>query len=218
MAEPTLSYQALLEAVYASTGIRDRVYPSDYSYVALPMAEVRAVVKANSPGTWRAEADDCDDKARRLWYSFKEHHSLCACGIVRLRAPVAHDILGIVAAEDLKASGPGVAGQRTSAPSSIPSSFVDRDLLGDEISEIREEIMLPSGGSWAGRLGARRPEKDPDPRADLMAVKAGCDPLTGLEMTLVEPQTGEIFKRSRGGTFGAGSWPVSEIRAYAVWF
>ena len=209
MIESTLSYQALLEAVHTSTGTRDHVFPNDFSYVALPMAEVRAIVKANSPGTWRAEAYDCDDKARRLWHSFKEHHSLCACGIVRLRAPVAHDIVGIITAEDLKILGPDIHEQKLS----VPSSFIDRDLLGDEISEIRDEILTPSGSSWMRRLGVKRPQKGLD-----LAGMAGDDLSTDLEMTFIEPQTGEIFKKSRGGTFGVGGWPVSEIRAYAVWF
>jgi hypothetical protein len=56
MAELILSYQALLEAVYTSTGTRGHVFANDFSYVALPMAEIRAIVKSNSPGTWRAEA------------------------------------------------------------------------------------------------------------------------------------------------------------------
>ena len=209
MAELTLSYQALLEAVHTSTGTRDHVFPNDSSYVALPMDEVRAIVKANSPGIWRAEADDCDDKARRLWYSFKEHHSLCACGIVRLRAPVAHDIVGIILAEDLKTSGRRVYRHR---PSST-CSFINRDLLGDDISEIKDEIIVPSDGSWRGCLGVGKPKKD----LDLAGMD--CNNLSmGLEMTFIEPQTGEIFKRSQGGTFGVRGWPVSEIKAYAVWF
>jgi hypothetical protein len=209
MAELTLSYQALLETVYTSACTKDHVFPNGFSYVALPIAEVRAIVKANSPGNWSAEAYDCNDKARRLWHSFKEHHSLCACGIVRLRAPVAHDIVGIITAEDLKTLGPDTPEQKLPAPSYL----VDRDLLDDEISEIRDEILTPPGGSWMGRLGVKRPQKDLD-----LAGMAGDELSAGLEMTFIEPQTGEIFKRSRGGTFGVGGWPVSEIRAYAVWF
>jgi hypothetical protein len=37
-------------------------------------------------------------------------------------------------------------------------------------------------------------------------------------MTLIEPQTRGVFKRSEGGSFGPGRWPVSDIRAVAVWF
>jgi len=72
---------------------------------------------------------------------------------------------------------------------------LDDCVLSDDLAEYVEE-------GFAARLGA----------------DGGGSLRSGIEMTLIEPQTKEVFKRSQGGDFGPGQWPISEIRALAVWF
>lgn len=77
----------------------------------------------------------------------------------------------------------------------MSSAGLDDCALSDDLAEYAE-------GGFAARLGA-----------DGGGALRG-----GIEMTLIEPQTKEVFKRSQGGDFGPGQWPISEIRALAVWF
>jgi hypothetical protein len=81
----------------------------------------------------------------------------------------------------------------------VSSAGLDDCVLSDDLAEYAEE-------SFAGRFGV-------GPR------NGGDDACRGgIEMTLIEPQTKDVFKRCQGGTFGPGQWQVSEIRALAVWF
>lgn len=191
MDEVTLTYQELINAVYAATGARGTIYPNDYNYVALPLKAVQSIVDSFQPGPYLDEKDDCDDKSRRLWYKFKEYHSLCACGMVRISTPVAHDLVGVVTAEDLQAKA---------AAREMPAAFASfkDDLFSDDLAE------MPGSGR----------------RSDMVARPSAAGHTGGrtVEMTLIEPQTRHIFKRSQGGTFGTGGWAVSAIKALAVWF
>ncbi|HWQ21012.1 MAG TPA: hypothetical protein VN455_14630 [Methanotrichaceae archaeon] len=191
MDEVTLTYQELISAVYVATGARATVYPNDYSYVALPHKTVQSIVESFDPGQYIDEVDDCDDKSRRLWYRFKEYNSLCACGMVRISNPVAHDLVGVVTVEDLQAEA---------AHQQIPAAFmpIREDLFSDDLAEI------PGADRHMGP--AFKPSQ-----ARNAAVRT-------VEMSLIEPQTRQIFKRSQGGSFGTGRWDVSAIKALAVWF
>jgi hypothetical protein len=159
--------------------------------VALPLKTVQSIVESFDPGKYIDEVDDCDDKSRRLWYRFKEASRLCACGMVRISNPVAHDLVGVVTVEDLQAK---------SAPQKIPAAFMPlrEDLLCDDLAE------MP--GADMHLTPAFRPS-----RTSHAAVRAA-------EMSLIDPQTRQIFKRSQGGSFGIGRWDVSAIKALAVWF
>lgn len=191
MNEVMLTYQVLINAVYAATGAKGTVYPNDYSYVALPLKTVQSIVESFEPGLYRDEVDDCDDKSRRLWYKFKEYNSLCACCMVRISSPVAHDLVGVVTAEDL---------QVKAAAQQIPAAFMHsrEDLLNDDLSEI------PGAGRHV--YPAFKPSQ------------SSCALARTVEMSLIDPQTRLIFKRSQGGSFGTGGWSVSAIKALAVWF
>lgn len=191
MDDLTLTYQELINAVYVATGAVGSVYPNDYNYVAMPLATVQSIVDSFNPGQYIDELDDCDDKSRRLWYKFKEYNTQCACGMVRISTPVAHDLIGIVTAEDLQGS---------SASRQTPAAFTRfrGDLFSDDIAEI------PGAGR---RLG--RPFRHTFPSRQ--AVRS-------VEMSLIDPQTKQIFKRSQGGKFGTGQWDISAIKALAVWF
>jgi hypothetical protein len=197
-----------MSAVYNATSARGSVYPNDYNYVALPFSEVKSVVDSFQPGPWSAEANDCDDKARRLWHMFKEFNSLCACGIVRLSSPIAYDIVGIVMEEDINIA----SAREFSMLGNIDIEIMQDDLLDDEIAEYHGSAMSvrsPIGGSAASKIGS-----------DISArnKSLGRTNQDSYEMTLIEPYTRQIFKRSQGGTFGVGSWSVDAIKAFAVWF
>lgn len=221
----TLNYQVLMNAVTAATSISSAyIFPNDYDYVALPLSTVRQIVTNFQPGQWRSEVDDCDDKARRLWHMFKEHHTLAACGMIRLSSPVAHDIVGIVTVEDLMAAGLG--GDSAQQPDlkapkkGIPDVLRD-DLLNDDIADehfsgtpvIPSPIAaIPSEDRSRRDSTGRRDRRERGDRNRRDDSSGG-----GVEMTLIEPRTKYIFKRSQGGYFGSG-WPVSNIKAFAVWF
>lgn len=203
MPEDTFSYKVLMDAVFAATDARGSVYPDNSSYVPISLNAVKAIVasfdsKPNSSG-----AENGREQARRLWYRFKECHSRCACGIVRLISPVPNDLVGIVTAEDL-------LGMDLKA--SLGVSYLDRDMLNDDLSEIQGisvEHLSSSFKPGAERPTRLRPPWRPQEKPDLSSK---------AEITLIDPETKEIFKRSHEGTFGEGRWQVSEIRAFAVWF
>jgi hypothetical protein len=191
MPKRVLSRQELLESVHSATSVPfESIYPSDRCYMALSLAEVWEVVQSFGPGSANGEKEDCDHQARRLWYAFKEKDSRCACGMVRLTEPLARDVVGIVTVDDLLIDG------------TVNSAGLDDCVLSDDLAEYVEE-------GFAGRLGLV-------PRNGGEASRGGFR--GGVEMTLIEPQTKDVFKRSQGGTFGQGQWRVSEIRALAVWF
>ncbi|OPX80366.1 MAG: hypothetical protein A4E45_00112 [Methanosaeta sp. PtaB.Bin039] len=227
MAEPTLSYQMLMKAVYASTGARNSVYPNEYNYVAMPTDTVRAILDSFNPGPWSPEVSDGVAKARRLWHMLKEQEPLSACGLVRLASPVACDLVGVVTWEDLYPDQP------QSVSSGMPSgrSILEDDLLGDEISEYLEcslNLRCQTANKKANVIDsdasqAHFPSLKPvsaytgTPSATTSAAPSS-QQASSPEMTLIDPATKYVFKRSWGGTFGAQGWPVSSIRAFAVWF
>ena len=192
----TLNYQALVNAVEASTGARGSVYPNDYNYVALPLRTVQSMVSSLPASSGTLEAGDCDDRARRLWFRLKEEEPLSACGMIRLSAPVAHDIVGVITEEDLLLSQGAETGRVSLSISR--EGLLREGLLGEDLPEYQGEI-IPAAPSISAK--------------GQVAAKVG-----PLEMTLIEPATKEIFKRSQGGHFGKEGWPVAGIRAFAVWF
>jgi hypothetical protein len=204
MPEVTFSYQVLMNAVFAATDARGSVYPNDHNCIALSQATVKSIVEEFDPELRAADAKDNHALARRLWYRFKEYRPLCACGIVRLMSPVPHDLVGIVTAEDILG---------TDAKISKGASCLDREMLSDDLSELSGvSVSFPSTPQQFGSKRPANPIKLPErPQANTSSSHA-------VEMTLIEPQTKIIFKRSQGGVFGIGEWPVSAIRAFAVWF
>ena len=204
MPEDTFSYQILMAAVFAATDARGSVYPDDSNYVAITLDTVKSIVASFDSKPSSSGAENSHDQSRRLWYRFKEYHPRCACGIVRLISPVPNDLVGIVTAEDLLGMD---------LKTSMGVSYLDREMLNDDLSEIHgNSVQYPSPSPVkpsAERPTRLRPPWRPKETPDL-GPKA--------EMTLIEPETKEIFKRSQGGTFGEGEWQVSEIRAFAVWF
>jgi hypothetical protein len=172
--------------------------------MAITLDTVKSIVASFESKPASSGAENSHDQARRLWYRFKEYHPRCACGIVRLISPVPNDLVGIVTAEDLLGMD---------LKTSLGVSYLDREMLNDDLSEIHGiSVQYPSPPPVkpnAERPTRLRPPWRPKETPDL-GPKA--------EMTLIEPQTKEIFKRSQGGTFGEGEWQVSEIRAFAVWF
>jgi len=191
MPKRVISHQELLELVHSATSAPfESIYPSDRCYMALSLAEVWEVVQSFGPGSANGEKEDADHQARRLWYAFKETNNRCACGMIRLTQPLARDVVGIVTTDDLFAE------------SSSNSASLDDCVLSDDLAEYAEE-------RFSGSFGVVSENGDEARRGDLRG---------GIEMTLIEPQTKDVFKRSQGGTFGPGQWQVSEIRAIAVWF
>ena len=203
------SYQVLLDAVSSATSCRGAVYPNDYNYLPIALSDVQNVVSRYQPSPWVAEVDDCDDKARRLWYLFKESYPLSGCGMIRLMAPVAHDIVGVVTVEDLRAGG--IVAAATGA-----SESASRDMLSDDLAEYQDDA-LQKDSAKAMTNGIVIPNVRGD-RRNGGGGGGGGGSTGGVEMTLIEPQTKRIFKRSQGGAFGTGGWPVSQIQAVAVWF
>jgi len=204
MPEDTFSYQILMDAVFSATDARGSVYPDDSNYVAITLDTVKSIVASFDSKPKSSGAENSHDQARRLWYRFKEYHPRCACGIVRLISPVPYDLVGIVTAEDLLG---------LDLKTSTGVSYLDREMLNDDLSEIHgNSVQYPSPSLV--KPGDERPKglKPPWKRQE------NTDLNPKPEMTLIEPQTREIFKRSQGGTFGESKWQVSEIRAFAVWF
>ncbi|KQC15249.1 MAG: hypothetical protein WCY97_10590 [Methanothrix sp.] len=190
MPKRIISHQELLESVHVATGVPfESIYPNDRCYLALSLAEVWEVVQSFGPNLANGEKEDADHLARRLWYAFKETNNRCACGMVRLAEPLARDVVGVVTTDDLFAE------------SSTDSASLDDCVLSDDLAEYIEE-------RFSTRFGVV-------PKNGVEAIRGDHG---GIEMTLIEPQTKEVFKRSQGGTFGPGQWQVSEIRAMAVWF
>jgi len=188
MTKRVLSRQELLESVHSATGVPfESIYPSDRCYLALSLAEVWETVQSFGPNLANGE-EDCDHRARRLWYAFKEKESRSACGMVRLSEPIARDVVGIVTVDDLLIDG------------TANTAGLDDCVLSDDLAEYVEE-------GFSGRLGPVPRDGGPGPSFRGSA-----------EMTLIDPETKDVFKRSQGGTFGPGQWRVSEIRALAVWF
>ena len=205
MPEDTFSYQILMDAVFAATDARGSVYPDDCNYVAVTLDTVKSILASFDSKPSSSAAENSHDPARRLWYRFKEYHPRCACGIVRLMSPVPNDLVGIVTAEDLLGMN-----MKTSSG----ASYLDREMLNDDLSEIlgvsvpcpyQTPQVKPTAERPTRLKSPWRPKETPD-----LGPKA--------EMTLIDPQTREIFKRSQGGVFGEDGWQVSEIRAFAVWF
>lgn len=194
MDDLVLSYQMLIKAVYNATGARSSIYPNDYSYIAIPMRSVRAVLSAFRPEPQGSDPSG-DISARRLWYMFREYNPRCACSLIRLSSPRSMDIVGVVTLEDVSYA--------------LPSRR-----LGDEI--MRADLMLDDISECVGNLWSIEKSfssgASEDTRAGMLEEEGG------IEMTLIEPQTKQIFKRSWGGTFGMEEWPVSSIKAFAVWF
>jgi hypothetical protein len=204
MPEVTFSYQVLMNAVFAGTNARGSVYPNNHDYVALPQAEVTSMVQSLDSKICGNETSDSYSLARHLWYKFKEYSPLCACGIVRLMSPISCDLVGIVTAEDLLGIDPKISNE---------ASRLDKELLVDDLSELSG--FLTTSSATTLRLGCKSTE---DPIEPIGWLQTSSAPSHAVEMTLIEPQTKLIFKRSQGGVFGIGKWPVSEIRAFAVWF
>jgi hypothetical protein len=203
MPEDTFSYQVLMDAVFSATDARGSVYPDDSSYAAVTLDTVKTIVASFDSKPASSGVENSHDQARRLWFRFKEYNPRCACGIVRLISPVPKDLVGIVTAEDL-------LGMDLKASSGV--SYLDREMLNDDLSEIQgNSVQYPSPPV---KPDAERPTRLRPP----WRPKETPDPSPKAEMTLIEPETKEIFKRSQGGTFGEGGWQVSEIRAFAVWF
>lgn len=204
MAEVTFSYQVLMKAVSAATDARGSVYPDDYNYVSIPLETVKSIVAAFDPKISSSEAGNNHDQARRLWYEFKEHYPHCACGIVRLLSPVANDLVGIVTEEDLL----GIDVEMSKG-----APYMDREMLNDDLSELNG---VPASFSHPIQPGTEADGLRPPQRSKVNKERPDLGPK--VEMTLIETRTRQIFKRSQDGEFGEGRWPVSEIRAFAVWF
>ena len=204
MPEDTFSYQILIDAVFSATDARGSVYPDDSNYMAITLDTVKSIVASFDSKPSSSGAENSHDQARRLWYMFKEYHPHCACGIVRLISPVPNDLVGIVTAEDL-------LGMNIKTSTGV--SCQDREMLNDDLSEIHgNSVQYPSPSPI--KPSSERPTRLRPP----WRRQENTDLSPKPEMTLIEPQTKEIFKRSKGGTFGEGGWQVSEIRAFAVWF
>ena len=198
MPKRVLSHQELLESVQAATSVPiESIYPNDRCYLALSLSEVWEVVQSFGPGSANGDKEDPDHQARRLWYAFKEMNSRSACGMVRLKSPLARDLVGVVTTDDL-----------ISEPSTS-SAGLDDCVQSDDLAEYAEE-------GYSGRFGVVSGNGGGGGRTDLR--KEGDCLRGGVEMTLIDPQTRDVFKRSEGGAFGPGQWRVSEIRAIAVWF
>jgi len=192
MPRRVISHQDLIESVHAATGAPfESIHPTDRSYLALSLGEVWEVVQSFGPWSMNGGKDDPDHQARRLWYAFKEADSRSACGMVRLSRPLARDLVGVLTVDDLLAEGGGGSGS---------SGRLDDCVISDDLAEYAEEVGV--------RFGV-------DPKNGGVESR---DLRGGIEMTLIDPQTKEVFKRSEGGTFGTDDWLVSEIRAIAVWF
>lgn len=204
MPEVKFSYQVLMNAVFAATDARGSVYPNNHNYVALSQATAKYIVQNFDSRLCTSETLDSHNLARQLWHRFKEYSPLCACGIVRLMAPTPCDLVGIVTAEDLLGINPKI---------SSASSCLDREMLSDDLSELSG--FLVSSPVPPLQLGLERTANPIEPLGRQQTSTASGH---AVEMTLIEPQTKFIFKRSQGGVFGIGKWPVSEIRAFAVWF
>jgi hypothetical protein len=194
MDDLVLSYQMLIKAVFNATGARSSIYPNDYSYTPIPMRSVRAVLGAFRPEPQGSDPSG-DISARRLWYMFREYNPRCACSLIRLSSPRSMDIVGVVTLEDVSYA--------------LPSRR-----LGDEI--MRADLMLDDIAEGAGNLWCIGTGSPSD--AGVKGRAEEVEEEGGIEMTLIEPLTKQIFKRSWGGTFGAEDWPVSSIKAFAVWF
>lgn len=205
MPEDTFSYQVLMDAVFAATDARGSVYPDDFNYAAVTLDAVKSILASFDSKPSYCAAENSHNQARRLWYRFKEYHPRCACGIVRLMSPVPNDLVGIVTAEDLL--GMNIK------PSS-GASCLDREMLSDDLSEVQGFYALCPHQTQPVKLTMNRPTRLKPP----WRPKETSDMGPKAEMTLIEPKTKEIFKRSNGGTFGEGGWQASEIRAFAVWF
>jgi hypothetical protein len=203
MHEVTFPYQVLMNAVLAATDARGSIYPNDYNYMALPLSIVESIVADFNPRECPTEMKNSHDQARRLWYQFKESWPLCACGIVRLISPVPNDLVGIITAEDIHGAEVKLKhGQ----------DLLNREMLSDDLSELSEvPIFFPSRRIQPG-------SEQPSSPINQSRKNQDNDSTPKVEMTLIEPQTKAIFKRSQGGTFGEGRWPVSQIKAFAVWF
>lgn len=186
-----LSYQMLIKAVRNATGAQNKIYPSDYSYVVIPMKSVRAVLNAFKPQITSSDPSEDAASARRLWYMFKEYSPRCACSLVRLSSPRCMDLVGIVTLEDLLCALPSYR---------LGDEIMRSDLLWDDIAEYSDHLF---GFNTGAPLREQKAKTEDD-----------CD----IEMTMIDPYTKQIFKRSWGGTFGSGDWPVSSIKAFAVWF
>lgn len=189
MPKRVISHHELIESVHSATSAPfDAIYPSDRSYLALSLGEVWETVQSFGPGSGNGNGVDVDHLARRLWYAFKERESRSACGMVRLDRPIVRDVVGVVTVDDIFSEG----GQDPVG--------LDDCVLSDDLAEYAEEVGV--------RFGV-------DPKNGAVESR---DLECGIEMTLIDPQTKDVFKRSDGGSFGAGEWRVSEIRAVAVWF
>lgn len=194
MDDLVLSYQMLIKAVCNATGARSSIYPNDYSYIAIPMRSVRAVLSAFRPEPQGSDPSG-DISARRLWYMFREYNPRCACSLIRLSSPRSMDIVGVVTLEDVSYALPSHR---------LGDEIMRADLMLDDIAEIAGNLLGIDTSSPSDASGKTR--------AELLEDEGG------IEMTLIEPQTKQIFKRSWGGTFGMEDWPVSSIKAFAVWF
>jgi hypothetical protein len=120
-------------------------------------------------------------------------------------SPVPNDLVGIVTAEDLLGMD---------IKTSTGVSYLDREMLNDDLSEIQGVSVPYLCQTLPVKPTAERPRRLRPP----WRPKEAPDLSPKAELTLIEPHTKEIFKRSQGGTFGEGGWQVSEIRAFAVWF
>lgn len=127
------------------------------------------MVQSFGPNLANGEKEDADHLARRLWYAFKETNNRCACGMVRLAEPLARDVVGVVTTDDLFAE------------SSTDSASLDDCVLSDDLAEYIEE-------RFSTRFGVV-------PKNGVEAIRGDHG---GIEMTLIEPQTKEVFKRSQG--------------------
>ncbi|HOI70446.1 MAG: hypothetical protein A4E50_01435 [Methanosaeta sp. PtaB.Bin087] len=195
MPKRVLSHQELLESVHAATSAPfESIYPSDRCYLALSLSEVWELVQSFGPGSMNGDKEETDHQARRLWYAFKEMNSRCACGMVRLKTPLQRDVVGVVTFDELFAD-----------PGPKDPKGLDDCVISDDLAEYAEEVFSGRTGAGSGN-GAGGCRKDIDPLQ------------SGIEMTLIDPLTKDVFRRSQGGTFGPGQWQVSEIRAIAVWF
>jgi hypothetical protein len=190
MPKRVISHQELIESVHTATSAPfDAIYPSDRSYLALSLGEVWETVQSFGPGSGNGDGVDVDHLARRLWYAFKERESRSACGMVRLDRPIVRDVVGVVTVDDIFSEG------------GHDPVGLDDCVLSDDLAEYAEEVGIRFGAEAKNGGEGRRG-----------------DPRGKIEMTLIDPQNRDVFKRSDGGSFGAGGWRVSEIRAIAVWF
>ncbi|MCQ8902828.1 MAG: hypothetical protein NQU42_01835 [Methanothrix sp.] len=193
MDDLVLSYQMLIKAVGNATGASSSIYPNDYSYIAIPMRAVRAVLSAFRPEPHGSDPSG-DISARRLWYMFREYNPRCACSLIRLSSPRSMDIVGVVTEEDVSYA--------------LPSRRLGNEIM--RVDRMLDDIAENAGNLWSIDISASGASEKG--RAEALEEDGG------IEMTLIEPLTKQIFKRSWGGTFGMEDWPVSSIKAFAVWF